>query len=88
MAVAAYGDPGAGSNEIGMMMVVFLENGKQMFAQVYMANNMQPEDYQKVADAFASIPGCTYAAIREGAVVQRDITPDREYEPAPPPEGN
>ncbi|AWY07274.1 hypothetical protein SEA_HENOCCUS_36 [Streptomyces phage Henoccus] len=88
MSVAAYGEPGAGSNDIGMLMVVFLENGKQMFAQVYQSNNMLPEDYQKVADAFASIPGCTYAAIREGAVVQRDITPDRAYEPAPDPEGD
>ncbi|AWY07354.1 hypothetical protein SEA_JACKIEB_35 [Streptomyces phage JackieB] len=88
MALSTYGDPGAGSNDIGMMMVVFLENGKQMIAQVIVANNMDPADYQKIADAFAGIPGCTYASLREGAVVQRDITPDRPYEPAPEPEGN
>jgi hypothetical protein len=85
MALAEYGDPGAGSNDIGLFLIAFFANGKRLQATVTVADNMEPDDFQVIVDVLAGIPGAWRVAMQEGAVVHRDTTPNREYEPLPPP---
>lgn len=82
---SAWNEPGTGSSQTGLSLVVQFSGGKLLQATVWNAQNMTPADLQAVLDAFAGIPGCTYATLSEGLVTERFMEPDRDYEPLPPP---
>lgn len=81
----AYNDPGTGSGIVGHSMIVQFSGGKLLQIYNILAQNMSAEDWEKVLNALAGIPGCTYALVGEGAVTERFMEPSRTYEPLPPP---
>jgi len=86
MATSEYDVPGAGSSNVGYVLRAFFSGGRQITAdRVTLSENASEQDLQKIVDALAGIPGATYVAVEEGRVANRSISPDRPYEPLPPP---
>lgn len=85
MAFTEYGAPGGGTDETGLSMVIQFPNNRIMVGNFYAYENFSEADMQAVLDAIAGIPGCLRVDFTEGKVSQRLMTPDREYEPLPPP---
>ena len=87
MATSEYSDPNVGAANLGYTLILGLNNNsKQMVAPISTLNdNFTDEDLQKVVDALAGIPGASNVRIEQGKGVTRTFSPDRPYEPLPPP---
>jgi hypothetical protein len=86
MALSDYDPPGSGSDDIGYSLRVHLPGGKQFVApSIQLTDDFPESDLQRIVDALAGIPGVQYVVLDQGRVTHRNFSPDRPYEPAPPP---
>lgn len=86
MAVSEFNEPGTGSATMGLFLVFRSHNNSRgVSGPITLDGNGTMEDVQRVVDALAGIPGASNVFVSNGQVSQQEITPDREYEPLPPP---
>lgn len=87
MAYGEFSEPGSGSNDIGLSMIIAFSGGKILRA-VCGESSLTEEDLQACVDALATVPGLTAAVFRDGQVVQRSMVPGVPYTPAEEPPQN
>jgi len=86
MPIGEYGEPGAGTTDIGLLLVFQSHNNSRgVTGQLTLTGYASMEDVQHIVDALAGIPGASNVYVVHGQVSQQQVTPDREYEPLPPP---
>ncbi|QFG07930.1 hypothetical protein SEA_INTOLERANT_35 [Streptomyces phage Intolerant] len=92
MAQGEWGAPGAGSMDTGRRLSIAMyrppNNRVCSVLLVPTQENMTDEDWQALLDGLASVPGMAEAMLREGAVAERQMGPDRAYEALPPVDDN